>query len=68
MIANSAVRSLIREGKTFQLDTVIQTGVNEGMQTMDHTLAKLIQSGVISYDAAREYAVDINELNRLVRG
>ena len=68
LVANPAVRSLIREGKTFQLDTAIQTGANEGMQTMDRTLAKLVQTGVITYDAAREYAVDINELNRLVRG
>ncbi|MBQ1539974.1 type IV pilus twitching motility protein PilT [Candidatus Saccharibacteria bacterium] len=68
MIANTAVRSLIRDGKTFQLDTAIQTGAEEGMQTMDRTLAKLIQTGVITYDSAREYAVDINELNRLVRG
>ena len=68
MIANTAVRSLIRDGKTFQLDTAIQTCAEEGMQTMDRTLAKLIQTGVITYDSAREYAVDINELNRLVRG
>ena len=68
LVANPAVRSLIRDGKTFQLDTAIQTGANEGMQTMDRTLAKLVQTGVITYDAAREYAVDINELNRLVRG
>ena len=68
MVANAAVRSLIRDGKTFQLDTAIQTGAAEGMQTMDRTLAKLVQTGVISYDSAREYAVDINELNRLVRG
>ena len=68
MIANTAVRALIRDGKTFQLDTAIQTGAEEGMQTMDRTLAKLIQTGVITYDSAREYAVDINELNRLVRG
>ncbi len=68
MVANAAVRSNIREGKTFQLDTVIQTGAAEGMQTMDRTLAKLVQTGVITYDSAREYAVDINELNRLVRG
>ncbi len=68
MIANSAVRSLIREGKTFQLDTAIQTGAEIGMQTMDRTLAGLVQSGAITYDSAREYAVDINELNRLVRG
>ena len=68
MVANAAVRSNIREGKTFQLDTVIQTGAAEGMQTMDRTLAKLVQTGVITYDSAREYAVDLNELNRLVRG
>jgi len=68
MIANSAIRSLIRDGKTHQLDTAIQTGADQGMQTMDRTLAKLIQTGVITYDAAREYAVDINELNRIVKG
>ena len=68
MIATAAVRSLIRDGKTFQLDTAIQTGAAEGMQTMDRTLAKLVQTGVISYDTARDYAVDMNELNRLVRG
>ncbi len=68
MIANSAIRSLIRDGKTHQIDTAIQTGADQGMQTMDRTLAKLVQTGVITYDSAREYAVDINELNRLVRG
>ena len=68
MVANSAVRSLIREGKTHQLDTAIQTGADQGMQTMDRTLAKLVQTGVITYDSAREYAVDITELNRLVKG
>ena len=68
MIANSAVRALIRDGKTYQLDTAIQTGADQGMQTMDRTLAKLVQTGVITYDSAREFAVDINELNRLVKG
>ena len=68
MIANAAVRALIRDGKTFQLDTAIQTGAAEGMQTMDRTLAKLVQTGVITYDTARDYAVFMNELNRLVRG
>ena len=68
LIANSAVRSLIREGKTFQLDNAIQTGADIGMQTMDRTLASFVQAGTITYESAREYAVDINELNRLVRG
>ena len=68
MIANSAIRSLIRDGKTFQIDTAIQTGADQGMQTMDRTLAKLVQSGTISYESAREYAIDINELDRFARG
>ncbi len=68
MVANSAIRSLIRDGKTYQIDTAIQTGAEQGMQTMDRTLAKLVQTGVITYESAREYAVDINELNRLVKG
>lgn len=68
MIANAAIRSLIRDGKTYQIDTSIQTGAEQGMQTMDRTLAKLVQTGAITYDSAREYAVDMNELNRYVRG
>ncbi len=68
MIANSAIRALIRDGKTHQIDTAIQTGADQGMQTMDRTLAKLVQTGVITYDAGREYAVDVNEYNRLVKG
>lgn len=68
MVTNSAVRSLIREGKTYQLDNVIQTGAGQGMQTMDHDLARLVQAGVISYESACDYAIDINELNRYARG
>jgi twitching motility protein PilT len=68
MVANPAIRALIREGKTFQIDTAIQTGAEQGMQTMDRTLAQLVRTGVITYDNAREYAVDINELERLMRG
>jgi twitching motility protein PilT len=68
MIANPAVRSVIREGKTHQLDTIIQTGADQGMQTMDRTLVKLIQTGVITYDSGREFAVDLQEFERLSRG
>ena len=68
LVANAAVRNIIREGKTHQLDAVIQTGADQGMQTMDRTLVKLVQTGVITYDNAREYAVDIVEFERLMRG
>ncbi len=68
LIANPAVRNIIREGKSHQLDAVIQTSAEQGMQTMDRTLANLVQSGTITYDSAREYAVDLTEFERLMRG
>lgn len=68
LIANSAVRNIIREGKSHQLDAVIQTGAEQGMQTMDRTLASLVQSGTISFDEARNYAVDLAEFERAIRG
>ncbi len=67
LIANSAVRNIIREGKSHQLEAVIQTGAQYGMQGMDKTLAQLVHQGVITYDEAQNYAVDLTELNRLVR-
>ena len=68
LIATPAVRNLIREGKSYQLEAVIQTGAEYGMQSMDRELVNLIHSGVISYDEARNYAVDLEELDRLMRG
>jgi twitching motility protein PilT len=67
LIATPAVRNIIREGKTYQLEAVIQTGAEYGMQSMDRTLVNLIHGGVISYDEARNYAVDMEELDRLMR-
>ena len=68
LIANPAVRNVIREGKSHQLDAIIQTGADQGMQTMDRTLVSLVQSGTITYDNAREFAVDLTEFERLMRG
>jgi twitching motility protein PilT len=68
LVATPAVRNIIREGKSYQLEAVIQTGAEFGMQSMDRTLVNLIHTGVISYDEARNYAVDLEELDRLMRG
>jgi twitching motility protein PilT len=67
LVATPAVRNIIREGKGYQLEAVIQTGAEYGMQSMDRTLVNLIHTGVISYDEARNYAVDLDELDRLMR-
>ncbi|HPW47954.1 type IV pilus twitching motility protein PilT [Candidatus Saccharibacteria bacterium] len=68
LVATPAVRNIIREGKSHQLEAVIQTGAEFGMQSMDKTLVGLIHSGTITYDEARNYAVDLDELDRLMRG
>ncbi|HSW85163.1 MAG TPA: type IV pilus twitching motility protein PilT [Candidatus Saccharimonadales bacterium] len=68
LVATPAVRNIIREGKSHQLEAVIQTGAEFGMQSMDKTLVNLIHEGKITYDEARNYAVDLDELDRLMRG
>lgn len=68
LVATPAVRNIIREGKSHQLEAVIQTGSEYGMQSMDKTLVSLIHNGTITYDEARNYAIDLDELDRLMRG
>ncbi len=67
LVATPAVRNIIREGKSHQLEAVIQTGAEFGMQSMDKTLVNLIHNGSITYDEARNYAIDLDELDRLMR-
>ena len=52
LIANSAVRNLIRESKTFQIPSMIQTGKKYGMQLLDDAIAELLNKGWISPDEA----------------
>ena len=68
LVATPAVRNIIREGKSHQLDAVIQTGADKGMQSMDRTLISLIKAGSITYDDAKTFAVDLEEFERLMRG
>lgn len=68
LVATGAVRNIIREGKTHQLDAVIQTGAEYGMQSMDRQLIQLVQEGKITYDEAKNFAVDLDEMERLMRG
>lgn len=62
MIATPAIRNLIREGKTYQVNSEIQTGARYGMRGLDDHLKELYQTGVISYDAMIEVAQDPKEL------
>jgi len=58
MVANSAVRATIREGKTHQLPNIIQTSAAEGMITLDKVLAELVSKGEITIDNALTWALD----------
>lgn len=60
MTATSAVRNLIREGKSHQLASSIQTGGKLGMQTMDSALLKHYRSGNISREACLTHSIDFN--------
>lgn len=68
LVVTPAVRNIIREQKTHQLEAVIQTGASEGMQAMDRTLASLIKTGRITLEEAKGYAIDVKELERLLHG
>ncbi len=67
LVATPAVRNIIREGKSYQLEAVIQTGAEFGMQSMDKQLVNLVHDGSITYDEARNFAIDLDELDRLMR-
>lgn len=62
MFATPAIRNLIREAKTYQVLSEIQTGSRYGMIMLDDYLKQLYSQGIISYDAALEVAVDGREL------
>ncbi len=64
MVATPAVRNLIREGKTYQINSQIQTGAKFGMQAMDSSLASLYRKGIISQEDAMTYAMDPDNIMR----
>ena len=66
MIKNHAVENLIREGKTYQLDTVIETSSDEGMISMDKYLAELVKKGIVAMESALPYAKDQKNFKSLL--
>lgn len=58
LIATPAVRNLIRDGKTFQIPTVLQTGKKYGMQSLDDAIMELMENGMISADNAYLHSLD----------
>lgn len=66
MVATPAIRNLIREGKTHQIQSLIQTGNKFSMKTMDNSLNELYNKGIISMEAALNSSVDREMLERMI--
>lgn len=67
MIANSAVRTLIRENKIHELDLVIETSYDQGMVTLNRSLADLVRRGEISIENAMLYSINPGELKNILK-
>ena len=68
MLGTTAVKTVIREGKTHQLDNIVQTSQEVGMNSLESSLASLVKAGKIELEMARSYSLRPEELNRLVKG
>ncbi len=68
LVATPGVRNLIRENKTHQINAMIQTGSNVGMQTMDMALKDLYTAGMITYQDAINRSFNPEDLKKLIHG
>ena len=68
MVATPAIRNLIREGKTFQVYSSMETGGQYGMRTMDSELAAAHKNGIIAYEEAISRCIDKDNFQRLLSG
>lgn len=66
MIATPAIQNLIREGKTHQIQTAMQTGARYGMVTMDASLKNLVENCIITPETALNYAIDKEMLSKML--
>jgi len=66
MLNNSAIRNLIRERKAYQIDLVIETSIQEGMITLNRSLARLVKAKQISLENAELYSLNPGELRILL--
>ncbi len=66
MIVNPAIKNLIRERKTYQIDLVIETSLQEGMVTLNRSLVNLVKNKEISLENAELYSLNPGELRILL--
>jgi twitching motility protein PilT len=66
LVNSTAIRNLIREAKTFQISSIIQTGSRQGMMTLDQYLAAIYKKGLVSLEEATSRATNLKEFNALL--
>jgi len=67
MLGSPAIKTSIREGKTHQIDNILQTSQEIGMNTLEVSLASLVKTGKVNLETAQSYSLRPEELSRLVR-
>lgn len=67
MMATTAIKTAIREGKTHQIDSVIQTSSEAGMNTLEMSLATLVNEGKITVETAKAFSIRPEQLQRLLQ-
>ncbi|OGE26276.1 type IV pili twitching motility protein PilT [Candidatus Daviesbacteria bacterium RIFCSPHIGHO2_02_FULL_39_12] len=67
LFANPAIKNIIREGKTYMIDNVIETSAEMGMQILESSLANLVKSGKIAPEMAQRFALRPGLLSKLLR-
>lgn len=67
MLGTTAIKTAIRENKTHQIETILQTSQEIGMNTLEKSLATLVKEGKITLEMAQNWSLRPEELNRLIR-
>ncbi len=67
MLGTTAIKTAIREGKTHQIETILETSQEAGMSTLEKSLADLVKRGLITLEVAQSWSLRPEELNRLIR-
>ncbi|MEK7617148.1 MAG: type IV pilus twitching motility protein PilT [Patescibacteria group bacterium] len=67
LFATPAVRNVIREGKSYLIDNIIETSAEYGMQSLEGSLANLVRAGKVSEEVALKYALRPELLNKLLK-
>jgi twitching motility protein PilT len=68
MLGTTAIKTAIRDGKTHQIESILETSNEVGMSTLEKSLADLVRRGEVTLDVAQSWSLRPEELMRLVRG